>query len=331
MQADRIVWVDYAKFLAIALVVLGHLPLTDDNLVRFIFSFHVPAFFMISGFLFKYDSAIKWKDFLAKNILQLLYPLLVYMVIGLLFGSLINYIFYHQSFSDIGNAFLQRLQGRDFGPCWFLLVLFYMRLASFLFRGTLIRMWIASMLLVVFYCICLVDIPWYISQFVIAYPFFVAGTALKQIKDKISFCTAGMIFAITLGLEIYLLCNNFIPYLNLYNMVLGNTPPMLYYLLSFVGSFMLLSFCMLICRKRSAFVELVSNGTLVILGLHMPLVLIIKGLYKKLFMINTPPPYMDTLSGIVSVCLIVLILHYPIKYILASNMKYVRLLGGKFK
>ena len=47
---ERQYWVDIAKSIGIYLIVFGHLP-TSDFLVNFLWTFHVPLFFFISGFL----------------------------------------------------------------------------------------------------------------------------------------------------------------------------------------------------------------------------------------------------------------------------------------
>src|SRR5438105_3842867 len=51
--ADRYGFIDNAKAIGIVLVVLGHSRGLPDSLLRLIFSFHVPLFFFISGFLVK--------------------------------------------------------------------------------------------------------------------------------------------------------------------------------------------------------------------------------------------------------------------------------------
>jgi len=50
---DHYGFVDNAKAIGIVLVVLGHSRGLPDSLIRLIFSFHVPLFFFISGFLVK--------------------------------------------------------------------------------------------------------------------------------------------------------------------------------------------------------------------------------------------------------------------------------------
>lgn len=53
---QRVNWIDWGKVFAIYLVVLGHLVSNDGTEGRihdFIYLFHMPFFFFISGLLFK--------------------------------------------------------------------------------------------------------------------------------------------------------------------------------------------------------------------------------------------------------------------------------------
>lgn len=57
MNSQRFIFIDYCKTIAIILVLLGHkdTPLSDKS-IDVIYTFHMPLFFFISGFLFKrYD------------------------------------------------------------------------------------------------------------------------------------------------------------------------------------------------------------------------------------------------------------------------------------
>ena len=51
--AARYVFIDNAKAIGIVLIVIGHSKGLSDYMVRLLFSFHVPLFFFISGFLLK--------------------------------------------------------------------------------------------------------------------------------------------------------------------------------------------------------------------------------------------------------------------------------------
>jgi hypothetical protein len=56
--AKRIAYVDNAKTICIFLMVVGHWT-SNDILIRYIYSFHMPALFIISGYLYKPRSWIK--------------------------------------------------------------------------------------------------------------------------------------------------------------------------------------------------------------------------------------------------------------------------------
>ena len=57
----RILWIDYAKSICIYLVLLGHAhasqPVTD-----FIYTFHMPLFFFLSGCLFSFEKHPNFKE-----------------------------------------------------------------------------------------------------------------------------------------------------------------------------------------------------------------------------------------------------------------------------
>ncbi|MEI6430434.1 MAG: acyltransferase family protein [Pseudanabaena sp. ELA607] len=89
----RIDWLDYAKGIGIFLVVLGHVirGLYDSaNLATpgqfaaidsWIYSFHMPLFFFLSG-LFSYSANRKSiKDFFADKFRNIIYPYLIWSVI----------------------------------------------------------------------------------------------------------------------------------------------------------------------------------------------------------------------------------------------------------
>lgn len=57
MGKERIEYIDIAKGTGIILMVLGHIPAFSNNYkfaYKFIYAFHMPLFFIISGYLFAY-------------------------------------------------------------------------------------------------------------------------------------------------------------------------------------------------------------------------------------------------------------------------------------
>lgn len=101
----RLPYLDIAKGIGIIFVVLGHCSSRLTN--YWMYGFHVPLFFVISGLLFdlsKYDKI----TFLKKRCKSLLIPLLFWDILQ---GLLLNQIPNHDHFK--------------IGVLWFLLVLFF--------------------------------------------------------------------------------------------------------------------------------------------------------------------------------------------------------------
>ena len=76
----RIIWIDYAKVIGIFLVIFAHLYTSEgtssENVVRtYIYGFHMPFFFLISGCLYKVREG-GLKQALLLNIKKLLIPYL---------------------------------------------------------------------------------------------------------------------------------------------------------------------------------------------------------------------------------------------------------------
>lgn len=78
VHKKRIDWIDTAKGIGIILVVLGHVN-QNKNLQYFIYSFHMPLFFIISGYL--YETKEKYIQKKAKRILipYLIFSLCTYL------------------------------------------------------------------------------------------------------------------------------------------------------------------------------------------------------------------------------------------------------------
>lgn len=73
----RIEWIDIARGIGIILVILGHIGI--GKIGKFIYSFHIPLFFFLSGYCFS-GNGIDIKDFLKKKVKKLIVP---YIFIGI--------------------------------------------------------------------------------------------------------------------------------------------------------------------------------------------------------------------------------------------------------
>lgn len=118
---------DAIKAIAIFLVILGHciqylsgIDYWNDKLFQFIYSFHMPLFFMISGFFFASNMKLSIWEFLRKKGLSLLLPCFVWAIV---------YSFLHfQSWSVLVKGIFIPAHW----PFWFFKGLFLVQLTAYL-------------------------------------------------------------------------------------------------------------------------------------------------------------------------------------------------------
>ncbi|MCM1138939.1 MAG: acyltransferase family protein [Muribaculum sp.] len=91
---ERVVWPDLLKCFAIFLVILGHIVATYDSrgysapVNKWIYSFHMPLFMMLSGLFFKYSLSKPFKTLLKGKSVQLIVPLFAWSIVGLIIEQL---------------------------------------------------------------------------------------------------------------------------------------------------------------------------------------------------------------------------------------------------
>ena len=118
---QRIEYIDTAKGILILLVVLGHVFETGP-INQYIYSFHMPAFFIISGILLRYSSALDKPlgQALLDKIYGLIIPFLFFEVLGVL-GNIIRFGVTLNIFGYASNTLHLWCNN---GPNWFIWALF---------------------------------------------------------------------------------------------------------------------------------------------------------------------------------------------------------------
>lgn len=87
-QHQRLEYIDIAKGIGIICVILGHMD--NDSIKQFVFSFHMPLFFMISGFFLSTKG--KPRELLRKRVRALLPPYLLTSIALIAMSCLKNFI-----------------------------------------------------------------------------------------------------------------------------------------------------------------------------------------------------------------------------------------------
>ena len=117
---------DVLKGIGILLVVLGHCNISDV-LSRMIFSFHMPLFFMISGFFYYRQSPTR---FLKKTAMRLLVPWLFFVALNIFYAVVYGFWLSHDIHSTVIETLAKINPLREYShllyrAIWFLIALFF--------------------------------------------------------------------------------------------------------------------------------------------------------------------------------------------------------------
>lgn len=269
------------------LVIYGHLYAPNpNNFVRvFIFQFHMPLFFFISGMLHKYNNQLQLKKYVKTIIIPtLFFSFLFFVVTGL---------FYHYGFwnykaavpkslilgNDIVHTYLNyfnySVKGFVLGSfmlddaCWFLIALFYCKIYIdiLLKYKALLIVWG-----VLFVCLCLlIHKYFFVANFIMAFPFFYVGFKYKDfIKRMLN--TKGIVILFPVFFIIVFATTKWNGLVSSWAVFFGYAKmPVnvcLYYIAGFSGTFMMLVVCSLL-SKVNALSLFAANALISVLGLQM--------------------------------------------------------------
>ncbi len=130
-KQNRVYWIDYAKGIGILLVVIGHVcrglidssilsPSIAKSIDQWIYAFHMPIFFFLSGLLIQRSVSTSLKDFIVNKLKTIAYPYFLWSIIQ---GGLVSAAFQYTNNSIPLTDILQIIYQPIF-IFWFLYVLF---------------------------------------------------------------------------------------------------------------------------------------------------------------------------------------------------------------
>ena len=135
MNKKRVTWVDVTKGFLMILVVIGHYPgELDFPLSKYIYWFHMPAFFLLSGIFFKeIKEDTSSNKTVKKRFLQLIVPYLFFLltITGIRYGMEISQGNHDFSWylNDLWKLFIAgRFVRGAYGVFWFVTTLFFIYL-----------------------------------------------------------------------------------------------------------------------------------------------------------------------------------------------------------
>ena len=325
---QEIRWINTAKACCIYFVVLGHAlkyDVSDESYIRnFLYSFHLPVFFFISGYLYRFKEN-NFKAYLISNIKSLVVPYIFLNCIAIVL-FLPSYI-KNECLKESLYYFLIGHGHAPAGPAWFLLCLFWIKIQMYFICRLKSEI---QLLLVYIYATVAYHFPfqlyWDVDASWMAIPLFFTG---KLAREKLGHIINGNTPTIVL-LTIFALS---LVITGLLSVVQGKeaifsrmygTNAILFYISSFCGISMIISFCKLFEGHQGRIISIISSGSIVIMGLHL---FFYNYTYLLLGRFTSLSFWGSQLLAKSIVCILVLAeLYYPIVFL---QNKFSFFLGGR--
>ena len=296
---NRITWLDTAKGIGILLVILGHMAI-PEKLSIIIFSFHMPLFFFISGFLFNENKYLLNKKIYIKKFSSLIWPFYTFTILTLILNIILHNTGELSSFVYFKQVLLDMMFANDSidTPLWFLTALFTTEIIFF----QLLKYYKDKVIFIIFIIFVIgllnaysLDLKLFFNIHIamIGLIFFTAGW---YIKDKLYLMDIIKVnffykFIFLLMVLVFLALNN--QKIDMYSMQYGN----IFYFMgtSFIGIFLVLLISIRLDNIK--FISIVLNylgrNSLILLAMHGIIPLIVH------YFIGTLPFRMDRIINIV--------------------------------
>lgn len=312
-SSSRLSWIDWMKTIGIGLMTYGHFFSIGD---KYIYVFHVPLFFLISGFLCKKetDNRLFWKK-LWNN---LIIPMVIICSINYPIEAAGRYFFTDNPiFIDSPLIFYGKMIigiSRSLGTLWFVYTLIVLKIIlQYTPKSYIHILWFILFLIIAYiinnYNIEILgfhpfDIAWAVPNAFVAYPFFIIGHFLRKWKTEISNYQASKytFCCIAISLIVIYMCGHNHKYVYLWTCGYGDNI-LLFILGGLVGS----TFVYLLSKVLEDFnwkwVTDISVGTLIILGFHPHLIAAVRYVFPT-------PTICDALLALIVLITFIPIIHF---------------------
>ena len=180
---ERISWIDMAKGHVTLLVIYAHLGV--DSLWSWMYSFHLPLFFFLSGYVFHGQKG--FSDFIRKKCKAILVPYFCLGIPMVLF-QLLKYIYTGRL---SGQAAVQLVKDyllqERFWTLWYLACLFCLNLLFYIIVKACRHEWLIALISIIMPVLGLYyyrqggqPLPWNVDACAMAIPFFYAGYCYQR-------------------------------------------------------------------------------------------------------------------------------------------------------
>lgn len=196
-NSKRLDYIDFAKAFGMLLIVWGHIRLGDWS-NAFVYAFHIPLFFFLSGMVFSKQRYSDFKSFLKKRINSLIKPYIVFSILTWLVWAVFAYVTHtkvENYWMPLAETFIAQGSGGFLVhnvPLWFVTCLFVVEIIYY-FLADLKRLWIMTITIVMaaisYWAINNLEsfdvtlLPWNVEVAMLAIPFYAAGHRIVKAKS----------------------------------------------------------------------------------------------------------------------------------------------------
>ena len=314
-------WIDWMKALGILLIVLGHFYSVGE---KFIYIFHVPLFFVISGFLNKkeVDGRVFWR----KLWYNLAVPMLLMAVLNFCYHCILMAFNGSLAIVDaywfVRNLAFGMVAGLD--TLWFVYTLMLLKIIYQFCHSDKLFYYLTVIMLALAFAYNHNDFSGYpfflnepnaIIDVCTAYPFFAFGVLMRNYKGILNALNNKVVFiaAFACGLLLVSLCSVYNGYVGMFGCNYGGNI-FLFLVGAIAGTVMIWALSKLL-GSSPKIINIVSRGTIIILGFHKILI--------DLVWIFFTPSVFDVVFAI-----LITLLFIPL--IIATEY-YFPLLAGKYR
>lgn len=318
---NRYEWIDWMKTIGIYLIILGHFYSVGE---KFIYVFHVPLFFVISGFLNKKETVgeIFWK----KLWYNLAVPMLLMAVVNFVYHCFLQLFMGAFNPSDaywfVRNLAFGMVAGLD--TLWFVYTLILLKIFyQFCHPNCIFFALIAVMLAMA--CVYnnsdLSGYPFFLKEsnaiidLCLAYPFFALGVLMRNYAGMLNAINNEpiLIAMFACGLFLVALCSTYNGYVGLFGCNYGGNL-FLFLVGALAGTLMIWALSKMFGSTPKA-ITIISRGTIIVLGFHKIMI--------DFVWVFLTPSVLDIVFA-----MLILLLFIPLIII---TEKYCPLMAGKYR
>ncbi len=324
-NSERISYLDIAKGIAIVLVILGHIY--NENPIKiWLYSFHLPLFFFISGCLLssKNVTNVNMGKIIRDKVRSLIIPYFSFSIIITCLWGIETYLTKRTDLTmgSIENNLISVITFRGIEALWFLPCLFAIEIIFIFFIKHLIHKEIIISTIIIISLLPFVKLSnniYYLEivRVFVGLVFLGSGYYLFKSISKID----NIIFPIVF-LMINIIIANYNGFVDIYSVTLNNY--LLYYVSAFCGIIGILLLCKKIRQIRT--IEFIGVNSLIIFATHLQVMAIVFKLLGKITKHSSLYLRDNVLWGIVVLCVVIL-MEMPVIYII--NKWFSFLLGRR--